>query len=143
MTFNYAAYQLELRDAVYNALTASPSILGTYTFEGGLTTPAIKLDDGTVLPDDLVKPEVTGLEAVIQPYIQIPLVPELGEAYQLQVQVRVTLKQWDITQRTIEGFERLRVLDYLVENPVMVPRNPSIDSIETLSFLFISYWDYE
>ena len=80
---------LELKAALTEALGEA---LGTYTFSNGLSTPAIRIEDGNdPYPEE---PNRTGLEVVIVPLIEVP-VKDLMGGYQETYTTSIVLKEWN------------------------------------------------
>jgi hypothetical protein len=136
----------ELRATVATALA---SHIGSYTFSGGQTVSAIRVDDGSDPYDE--EPQVTGLEVVIRPNLEIPVTLMMG-GYRQDFSAIILLKQWDIQKTTLEAMQALMPYLAAADNLQIgtvrrVTRNTKLDNIETLSiqvtqsFLTQSYLD--
>ena len=120
---------LALREAIEAALTAHT---GTYTYSDGLTTPAVWVEDG----ENLLERSAAGLEVVIQPSLEVPIVPTF-DGYQQTFTAAIMLKQWDIEKTTLEAMPlllgALHSLPQLqVGQPRRIVRSSKLDNIETL-----------
>ncbi len=122
----------ELRNALLSALGGQ---IGLYTFGGGQTTPAIRVDDGSAPYEE--EPSVMGLEVVIVPALEVAVTPMLG-GYKDTYTTLIVLKQWDSDQTTLPC--RTKVLEALGQFPELavgqmrrVIRSSKLDNIETLT----------
>lgn len=122
----------ELRSTV---LVALGDHLGTYTFSNGQTVAALRVDDGSAPYPE--QPAVSGLEAVIRPRLEVPVILMLG-GYQQQFGSEIVLKQWDDALTTLPAMQAL--LPYLnamdsvnIRQIVRVTRSSLLDNIETLT----------
>lgn len=121
-----------LRNAITTALSDQ---LGTYTFSGNQTTPAVRLDDGSDPYDE--EPSVEGLEVVIVTNPEVSISMLMG-GYQQTFSALIVLKQWDIEQTTLAAMTALmpylNAEDNLQIGAIQrVPRKIKRDNIETLS----------
>lgn len=121
-----------LRELVSTALAAH---VGAYTFSNGQTIGAIRVDDGSDPYDE--EPQVTGLEVVIRPNLEVPVTMFLG-GYRQDFSAIILLKQWDIQNTTLEAMTAL--MPHLAAAPTLqveavrrITRNTRLDNIETLS----------
>lgn len=111
--------------------------IGTYTFSGGQTTPAIRIDDGAQpYPEE---PTVEGLEVVIQESLEIPVKMMLG-GYQQTFSHRIVLKQWDIEKTCLSYLDAVmeatgQFSSLLVGDVRRVMRSTVLDNIETLTIM--------
>lgn len=114
--------------------------LGTYTYSGGLTTPALRVDDGLSPPVE--EPNVTGLEVVLQPHQDMSLRPMLAGDKRFDESIFIVLKSWDVNNTTKAARELLiKELEIDRIEPLQ-PRNNVLDVIE-VSVLVIDngvYW---
>lgn len=120
----------ELKDQIEALLS---DLLGTYTFTtaaGGLTTPAIAIDDGTRAQ---IAPDVSGLECIIQTNVSDTYTPYLNNTYGSSPETLVILKQWDISANTLAAIERLKALPNLAEIGARVLRNSQLDNVESVT----------
>jgi hypothetical protein len=113
--------------------------LGTYTFSNGLSTAAIRVDDGSDPFDE--EPAVDGLECVIQQAIDVPIRPLLGGDYQQDWATAIVLKQWDIERTTLVGMhlalEALAEFSFQLAGVRRVVRSSRLDNIETCTISLI------
>ena len=124
----------QLKSALQSKFSAS---LGTYTFSGTQTTPAIRVDDGSDPFDE--EPSISGLEIVIVPSPEIAIQSMLG-GYRDTVTTTVVLKQWDITKTTmgyrsallevVAGFDDLLLVSGSMRRVISLTK---LDNIETLA----------
>lgn len=127
---------LTIRSRIATALSGQ---IGTYTYQSGATTPALRVEDGTAV-DYEEQPKVTGLEVIIQPYTDPSLRIFIGDGAALEDVYAIRLAQRDVT-KTVQSvipalFLGLR--DILSGNPVYLPRNTRLDSLEQAIF-FVPY----
>jgi hypothetical protein len=122
----------EIRDALQASLAGQ---IGTYTFNGGQSTPAIRIDDGSDPYEE--DPAVAGLEVVVVPSLEVSVILMLG-GYQETYGTLIVLKQWDITQTAISALDG--VLEAIAEFSTLnigqirrVIRSTQLDNIETLT----------
>ncbi|HEY9697013.1 MAG TPA: hypothetical protein V6D10_07105 [Trichocoleus sp.] len=124
----------EIRDTLQEALSNE---LGSYTFSGGQTTPAIRIEDGSnPYPEE---PKVSGLEIVIQPSIDIP-VKYVLDGYQQTFAHLIALKQWDIEKTALGYLDTVmdtigQFAELKVDRVNRQMRLAGLDNIETLSFV--------
>lgn len=121
-----------LRDTITTALADQ---LGTYTFSGGQTTPAIRVDDGSDPYDE--EPSVEGLEVVLVTNPEVSISMLMG-GYQQTFSALIVLKQWDIAETTLAAMTALmpylNAEDNLQIGAVRrVVRTTKLDNIETMS----------
>ncbi len=125
----------EIRATLTDALG---ELLGTYTFSGGVPTPAIRADDGS--NPYVEEPTVTGLEVVIVRGAEIPLTPILANCWQHSVSTLIVLKQWDISRNALEEFDlcwrAIARLGLQPSQPVRTVRTTRLDNIETIRFSY-------
>lgn len=122
----------EIKTALVTALTGR---LGTYTFSGGQTTSAVRIDDGSDPYDE--EPAIAGLELVIVPSLEITMRQMIG-GWQDTYSTTIVLKQWDIERTTLP--ERSIVMQALAQFPTLlvtsvrrVVRSNKLDNIETMT----------
>jgi hypothetical protein len=109
--------------------------LGIYTFSTGDTTPAVKIEDGSIAESE--QPSVEGLELVIIESPEIPFSAVMG-GYREMYTALIILKQWDIAATTLEArsplLQALMGMDnLLVSGGKRVVRTSRLDNIETLT----------
>lgn len=121
----------DLRDAIATALDGQ---IGTYNFGGVLTTPAIRIDDGSSPYDQ--EPTVTGLEVVIVPSLDVAVKPLMG-GYQQTFGTTIVLKQWNVEETTMTAMDS--VLEAIAQFSTLgvgqlrrVIRSSKLDNIETM-----------
>lgn len=86
-----------LRTAIATALNGQ---IGTYIFKStGDAIPALRVDDGSDPYEE--EPAVEGLEVIIQPSLDVT-VNLVFEGYKQTFGTLIVLKQWDITQTTLQ-----------------------------------------
>lgn len=123
---------LELRNQI-ESLLSSNNLLGIYTYAGGATAPACWIDWGT----SEGKPNgVVGLECVLRPYTAQDFTPMLAGDYVCEIEVEVTLKQWNLAATTIAATDELKRLDALAEIRPRQPRLNALDTIEQQVLIF-------
>jgi hypothetical protein len=95
----------QLRDTIVNLLSASPNLIGSYTFPNGTTIPAVYVVGQKSVPTEW---KVTGLEVTIRQYPE--LLPAAG------VGIVSVLQQWEamVVQYNPDGKEIASVMDRMV-----------------------------
>ena len=95
----------QLRDTIVNLLSASPNLIGSYTFPNGTTIPAIYVVGQKSVPTEW---KATGLEVTIRQYPE--LLPEAG------VGIVSVLQQWEVmvAQYNPDGKEIASAMDRMV-----------------------------
>ena len=95
----------QLRDTIVNLLSASPNLIGSYTFPNGTTIPAVYVVGQKSVPTEW---KVTGLEVTIRQYPE--LLPEAG------VGIVSVLQQWEVmvVQYNPDGKEIATAMDRMV-----------------------------
>jgi hypothetical protein len=95
----------QLRDTIVTLLSASPNLIGSYTFPNGTTIPAIYVVGQKSVPTEW---KATGLEVIICQYPE-PL-PEAG------VGIVSVLQQWEVmvVQYNPDGKEIATAMDRMV-----------------------------
>jgi len=95
----------QLRDTIVNLLSASPNLIGSYTFPDGTTIPAVYVVGQKSVPTEW---KVTGLEVTIRQYPE--LLPAAG------VGIVSVLQQWEamVVQYNPDGKEIASVMDRMV-----------------------------
>ena len=95
----------QLRDTIVNLLSASPNLIGSYTFPNGTTIPAIYVVGQKSVPTEW---KATGLEVTIRQYPE--LLPEAG------VGIVSVLQQWEVmvVQYNPDGKEIATAMDRMV-----------------------------
>ena len=95
----------QLRDTIVNLLSASPNLIGSYTFPNGTTIPAIYVVGQKSVPTEW---KATGLEVTIRQYPE--LLPEAG------VGIVSVLQQWEVmvAQYNPDGKEIATAMDRMV-----------------------------
>ena len=95
----------QLRDTIVNLLSASPNLIGSYTFPDGTTIPAVYVVGQKSVPTEW---KVTGLEVTIRQYPE--LLPAAG------VGIVSVLQQWEVmvVQYNPDGKEIASAMDRMV-----------------------------
>jgi hypothetical protein len=95
----------QLRDTIVNLLSASPNLIGSYTFPNGTTIPAVYVVGQKSVPTEW---KVTGLEVTIRQYPE--LLPAAG------VGIVSVLQQWEVmvVQYNPDGKEIASAMDRMV-----------------------------
>ena len=95
----------QLRDTIVNLLSASPNLIGSYTFPNGTTIPAVYVVGQKSVPTEW---KVTGLEVTIRQYPE--LLPAAG------VDIVSVLQQWEVmvVQYNPDGKEIASAMDRMV-----------------------------
>ena len=95
----------QLRDTIVNLLSASPNLIGSYTFPNGTTIPAVYVVGQKSVPTEW---KVTGLEVTIRQYPE--LLPAAG------VGIVSVLQQWEVmvAQYNPDGKEIASAMDRMV-----------------------------
>lgn len=116
----------ELRSAIATALADQ---IGSYIFSQGLSTQALRIDDGSEpYPED---PEVQGLEVVIRPEVRVSQSLRLGGDRIQSRRHEVVLKQWDINRTTKAARDALLLVLPVEGEAPIVPRSSALDTLET------------
>ena len=128
---------LTLRAAIASLLDGQ---IGTYTYQGGLVTPALRVEDGRRSPSPqtvnvLGEPTVSGLEVVIVPESGMEFTPML-DSRMVEVVTEIILKQWD-ADKSVRPARELIIssLEDVQSVGPLVPRNSALESIESCSIL--------
>ena len=95
----------QLRETIFELLSASPDLIGSYTFPDGTTVPAIYVVGQKGVPTEW---KVTGLEVTIRQYPE--LLPAAG------VGIVSVLQQWEVmvAQYNPDGKEIASAMDRMV-----------------------------
>ena len=95
----------QLRDTIVNLLSASPNLIGSYTFPNGTTITAVYVVGQKSVPTEW---KVTGLEVTIRQYPE--LLPAAG------VGIVSVLQQWEVmvAQYNPDGKEIANAMDRMV-----------------------------
>ena len=95
----------QLRETIVELLSASPNLIGSYTFPNGTSIPAVYVVGQKSVPTEW---KVTGLEVTIRQYPE--LLPEAG------VGIVSVLQQWEviIVQYNPDGKEIADAMDRMV-----------------------------
>ena len=95
----------QLRETIVELLSASPNLIGSYTFPNGTSIPAVYVVGQKSVPTEW---KVTGLEVTIRQYPE--LLPEAG------VGIVSVLQQWEVmvAQYNPDGKEIASAMDRMV-----------------------------
>ena len=95
----------QLRETIVELLSASPNLIGSYTFPGGASIPAVYVVGQKSVPTEW---KVTGLEVTIRQYPE--LLPAAG------VGIVSVLQQWEVmvVQYNPDGKEIASAMDRMV-----------------------------
>ena len=95
----------QLRETIVELLSASPNLIGSYTFPNGTSIPAVYVVGQKRVPTEW---KVTGLEVTIRQYPE--LLPEAG------VGIVSVLQQWEVmvAQYNPDGKEIANAMDRMV-----------------------------